>query len=122
MNGTSEKAPTVESAFAQGQHPLPVIVDQVEEIIRKHPFVSVFASIGLGCAMGLAVRELFTPPPPKNRALALLEDIQSRLADYAEPVRDRVSSYADDGVEAVKKGIHSVSESKFADRIRHLFS
>ena len=39
-----------------------------------------------------------------------------------EPVGDRVSQLAEDGVSAVKSGLHSVADSKAGNRIRHLFS
>jgi hypothetical protein len=52
----------------------------------------------------------------------LLEDIQSRLAEIMEPVTEQVSQLADDGVSAMKSGLHSAAKSKTANRIRHLFS
>ena len=100
------------------------ILHQVEDFIRSHPVAAALATLGLGCAIGVAAREMLHPPPPttKDRALQLLEDIQDRLAEIIEPVGDRVSQLAEDGVSAVKSGLHSVSNSKPGNRLRNWFS
>jgi ElaB/YqjD/DUF883 family membrane-anchored ribosome-binding protein len=94
--------------------PAPTILSQVEDFIRRHPMASALATVGFGCAVGVAARELLTPPPaPRNRVVQLLEDIQGRLSEFAEPAYDRASHLADEGAHAVKRG---------AQRLRHLFS
>lgn len=96
---------------------------QFESLIRRHPFAAALATLGFGCAVSLVARELLTPPPsPKQRALQLLEDIQSRLAEIAEPAYDRAIDLADEGVSTVKSGLDSVSSSRLGSRLRHLFS
>jgi hypothetical protein len=97
------------------------VLHQLEELIHRHPLASAAITLGLGCAIGAAVHELFSPPPPKSakeRALGLLEDIQARLADLMEPVGDM----AQNGISAVKSGLHSAAKSKSATHIRELFS
>jgi hypothetical protein len=98
-------------------------VTQIESLIRRHPVVAALATVGFGCAIGIVARGFLTPPPtPKHRALQLLEDIQDRLAELAEPAYDRATHLTDDGISAVKRGLHSVSCSKLGSRIGHLFS
>jgi hypothetical protein len=101
------------------------LVQQVEDLIRRHPLASGLTAMGLGCAVGMAIHELLTPAPPptaKQRALNLLEDIQCRLAELMEPVGDHVSQLAEDGVSAVKSGLHSMAHSRAAGRFRNLLS
>ena len=62
---------------------------KLETCVRAHPTSTVLIAAGLGVLAFLVVRHL-TPPPPRNAALRLLEDIQSRL-----------SHLADEGVSAV---------------------
>lgn len=96
---------------------------EVENFVRRHPVWCVIGAMGIGYAVGMMARELLTPPPPpKNRALRVLEDIQGRLSDLAGPVYERASHYADEGIHAVKDGVHALGESRLANRIRHFFS
>ena len=98
-------------------------LSQLESMIRRHPFTAALATLGFGCAVSLVARELLAPPPtPKQRALQLLEEIQNRLAEIAEPAYDRASDLADEGVHTVKRGLDSVGSSKLGSRLRHLFS
>jgi hypothetical protein len=62
---------------------------KIETCARAHPTSTVLIAAGLGVLAFLVVRHL-TPPPPRNGALRLLEDIQHRL-----------SNLADEGVSAV---------------------
>jgi hypothetical protein len=103
--------------------PLPALFSRMETLARRHPVMAALTTVGVGCAVGIVARELLTPPPtPRHRALQLLEDIQSRLTEFAEPAYDRASHLADDGVSAVKRGLDSVSHSKLGSRISHFFS
>lgn len=93
---------------------------QIEGMIRRHPVV---AALTIGCVLSIVARELLVPPPsPKRRALLLLEDIQNRLAEFAEPAQDRASHLAEEGASALKRGLNSVSASKWGSRLSQLFS
>jgi ElaB/YqjD/DUF883 family membrane-anchored ribosome-binding protein len=102
----------------------PDAVHHLEEFIRKHPIAAALTSVGVGCVVGMIVHEIFAPPPPtaRERAMGVLEDIQSRLADLMEPVSERVSHYAENGADAMHNGIDAVSKSKTVNRLRNLFS
>lgn len=96
---------------------------EVESLVRQHPVWAVVATVGVGYAVGMLVRELLTPPPtPKNRALRVLEDIQSRLSDLVTPAYERASHYADDGMSAVKSGVNSLNDLHLGNRIKKFFS
>lgn len=96
---------------------------EVENFVRKHPVWAVAATVGIGYAVGLLARELLTPPPPpKNRAVRMLEDIQERLSDFLGPAYDRASHYAEDGMSAVKSGAQSLSDMKLGNRLKQFFS
>lgn len=113
---TDEEVPVTQAAS-------PTPCSQLESLIRRHPFTAALATLGIGCAVSLVARELLAPPPsPKQRALQLLEDIQSRLAEIAEPAYDRASDLADEGVSSVKRGLDSLGSSRLGSRLRHLFS
>lgn len=99
------------------------LTDQIETLIRRHPIAATLATVGFGCAVGVAARSLLTPEPtPRHRVRDLLEDIQERLSEFAEPAYERAHELADDGRDAVKHGLHSMAESKLGSRLRHLFS
>lgn len=122
MNDPSVFPPTDEETPVRETRP-PSAMSQIEGLIRRHPVAAAMATVGLGCAIGMVAREMLTPPPsPKHRALQLLEDIQCRLAELAEPAYDRANDLADDGLSAVKRGLHSVGESRLGTRLSHLFS
>ena len=96
---------------------------EVENFVRKHPVWAVAATVGIGYAVGLLARELLTPPPPpKNRAVRMLEDIQERLTDFLGPAYDRASHYAEDSLSAVKSGAQSLSDMKLGNRLKQFFS
>ncbi|MBE2283398.1 MAG: hypothetical protein IAE77_08045 [Prosthecobacter sp.] len=113
MNDPADIPPTDEETPEQPPTP-PTFLGQLERVIRHHPMAATLATVGFGCAVGIAARELLAPTPtPKSRVMHLLEDIQSRLADFAEPAYDRASDLMDDGAKAMKRG---------AKRVRHLFA
>jgi hypothetical protein len=62
---------------------------KIETCARAHPTTTLLMATGLGVLAFLVIRQL-TPPPPRNAALRLLEEIQHRL-----------SHLADEGVSAV---------------------
>ncbi|MDB6004084.1 MAG: hypothetical protein JWR15_1071 [Prosthecobacter sp.] len=122
MNDPSSIPPTDEERPVTSEAPR-VLMSQLESMVRRHPVVAALATVGFGCAVGIVARELLAPPPtPKQRALQLLEDIQNRLAEFAEPAYERASDLADDGVSAVKRGLHSAASSRLGSRLSHLFS
>ncbi|OAI56974.1 hypothetical protein AYO49_03100 [Verrucomicrobiaceae bacterium SCGC AG-212-N21] len=115
-NDPTEAAPSVADT-------LHAVVNRVEESIRRHPMAAALATLGLGCAVGLAARELLTPATTsKQRALDLLEDIQARLTEFAEPMTERASHLAEDGADAMKRGLHAAADSSLGQRLRSLFS
>src|SRR4051812_9345925 len=117
-------AENVRGAFNEAQSSASSLLHQVEDLIRDHPVAAALATLGLGCAIGVAAREMLHPPQAtaKDRAVHLLEDIQDRLAEILEPVSDRVSEMAEDGLSAVKSSLHSASKSHAGNRIRKWFS
>lgn len=102
-------------------------VMKIEDYVREHPVSALLIAAGLGLAVVLVNRALM-PPPPKNRALQLLEDIQHRMAALARTGYDRVSSLAEDGAHAVSKGVDSFGTlhldrkiKKLSHRFKNLF-
>lgn len=100
---------------------------QIDQVVRENPTYAILGALGVGVALGLLVRTLF-PPPPENRAVSLLEDIQERLADIAEPAYRRVSSVAEEGADAVRKGVDRLGDlhlersiGSLGRRFRNLF-
>lgn len=113
---TDEETPVMETCA-------PATIRKIECLIRLHPLVAAMTIAGIGCAVGIAAREWLTPPPPpKSRALQLLEDIQSRLAKLAEPAFDRAVDVADDSRSAMKREVHSTGGMRLINRFCHLFS
>jgi hypothetical protein len=73
-------------------------VAEVEECVRKNPGSALLVAAGVGIVAMLLARAL-QPPPPRNRALRLLEDIQDRLNHLIEQ-----------GGEAISQGAESVND------------
>jgi len=103
----------------------PVI--KFEDYVRQHPVSALLVTAGLGLVAVLMARAL-TPPPPKNRAVRLLEDIQHRMAGLARTGYDRVSSLAEDGAHAVSNVVDSLGNlhlerkiDKLSRRFKSLF-
>jgi ElaB/YqjD/DUF883 family membrane-anchored ribosome-binding protein len=102
-------APAVEQATQQLQN----VQDQARRQVREHPIAVVLVALGVGLAAGVAIRLLTTPPPPpttRQRIQRTLEDIQSRLAELAQPAYDRASALAGTGADALKKGMGHVQD------------
>jgi len=98
---------------------------QLETCVRQNPGGTLLVAVGLGFVAVLVARAL-TPPPPRSRAVRLLEDIQHRLADLARPAYDRVAGMAEDGAEAFGKGVDGLHLDRKFDRfsrgLKSLFS
>lgn len=89
---------------------------QLENCARQHPGSTILLAAGLGIAAILIARAL-TPPTPRSRAVHLLEDIQQRL-----------SSLAQQGTQAVGRGVDSIDDlhldrsfSKLSSKFKNLF-
>jgi hypothetical protein len=54
--------------------------------------------------------------------LQMLHDLQESLSDLVEPAADYASDLKNDGVRAMKRGMHSMADSRLLGRIRDLFS
>lgn len=122
MNDPSVIPPTDEETPVTGTCAPPTI-RHIESLIRRHPLVAAMTIAGIGCALGIAAREWLAPPPsPKSRALHLLEDIQTRLAELVEPAYDRAADLADEGLSTMKRGLHSAGGSRLGSRLGRLFS
>jgi hypothetical protein len=90
---------------------------QLEDCVRQHPGGTILLAAGLGIAAILIARVLTPPPPPRIRALHMLEDIQQQLA-----------SLAHDSSHAVSKSVDSLGElhldrslGKISRRFKNLF-
>lgn|GEM_PF-714137 len=85
------------------------VANKIEDCVRSHPTSSLLGVLGMGLLAVVLIRVL-NPPPPQNRAVRLLEDIQHRLATLAE-----------DGADMVGKGAHSFGDMNL-DRQIHKVS
>jgi len=100
----------------------------IDECVRENPMVAVLGALGVGLLLGVLVRSLAVPSQPENRALGLLEEIQDRLSDLADSGMSRVSSAAEGGADAVRKGVDRFGDlhlerslSKLSRRLKSLF-
>lgn len=89
---------------------------QLENCARQHPGSTILLAAGLGIAAVLIARAL-TPPPPRSRAVHLLEDIQQRLSNLAQQ-----------GTQAVGRGLDSIDDlhldrslGKLSSKFKNLF-
>lgn len=92
---------------------------QVKEYVQHHPTTTVLVAVGFGLAAALVIRAL-TPPPPRNRALRLLEDIQDRLSELAQPVYARAASLTEDGAGVLSRGMDSLGDLHLERKISKL--
>jgi len=76
---------------------------EMEECVRRNPGTSLLATILAGVALGLLVRALLPDRKPENRALRLLDEIEDRLRDLAEPSLRKVSDVANDRMHLLGK-------------------
>jgi hypothetical protein len=82
---------------------------EADNYVRRNPGTSLLVAIGTGLALGLLVRALRPEPTPRNRAVQLLRDIESKLREITEPAIQRASELASDGASAVQEGLHTGS-------------
>ena len=83
---------------------------ECQNYVRQHPAGALLIAAGLGLAVVVVARALTPPPSPRNRAMQLLEDIQDRLAELAQPAHDRASSLAEGGAGALSRGVDSIGD------------
>ncbi|MFZ2281941.1 MAG: hypothetical protein WAW39_29360 [Prosthecobacter sp.] len=90
---------------------------RLENCAHQHPGSTILLAAGLGIAAVLIARALTPPPPPRSRAVHLLEDIQQRL-----------SSLAQQGTQAVGRGVDSIDDlhldrsfGKLSSKFKNLF-
>jgi hypothetical protein len=122
MNDFLEPVPSVPPIPSPHDVPPPSTLKQVENIIREHPVATILTIVGVGCAVGIVLKELLTPPPPpKSKAVRLLEGIQARLAHITEPAYKKASHLAEDGVDVVKRGLHSIGQTKAGAPLKRWF-
>lgn len=88
---------------------------QLENCVRRHPGGTLLLAAGLGIAGMLIVRAL--TPPPRSRALGLLEDIQDQLTLLAKEGRHAV----DEGVDRLGDLHLERSFGKLSRRFKQLF-
>jgi len=92
---------------------------QAKEYVRGHPTSSLLLAIGFSVAAVLVVRAL-TPPPPRNRALRLLEDIQQHLSELTQPVYERASHLVEDGAGKFSRSIDNLGDLHIDKRINKM--
>lgn len=124
MNDFLEPVPAVPHipSSSYDEPPKSSALTQVENVVREHPLAAALTIVGVGCAVGIVLKELLTPPPPpKNKALRLLEDIQARLSHLTGPAYEKASHLAEDGVDAMKRGLHSLGKTKAGSPLKRWF-
>lgn len=84
----------------------------LEERVRENPTQAILAAVGVGFAVALILRALNKPAEPRSQARQLLEDIQERLHDLADPALNRLQEFAKDGSAAFEKGASQVQGAR----------
>jgi hypothetical protein len=101
---------------------------EMEECVRRHPGASLFATILTGIALGLLVRALWPERKPENRALRLLDEIETRLRHLAEPPLRKAGGVASDQIHMLGKRLRDGEAGlektlrKVGKRVSGLFS
>jgi len=80
---------------------------EMDEYVRRNPGTAILLAVGAGLAIGLLVRAFRPEPTPRSRVAQMLEDLEERLREHAEPVMRKASSLASDGASALQEGLHS---------------
>ena len=107
----------VQERAAQAQEQAVKAAHQVEDYVRKNPLNALCLAAGLGLAAVVLVRALTPPPPPRNRAVQLLEDIQQRLYELAQPAYERGAGLLDEGAHAVSKTVDGLHLDRTYDKV-----
>jgi ElaB/YqjD/DUF883 family membrane-anchored ribosome-binding protein len=80
---------------------------ETDDYVRRNPGTALLIAVGTGLALGLLVRALRPEPTPRNRAVQLLKDIESKLRDITEPALQKATEFASDGATAVQEGLQA---------------
>ncbi|MDB6119913.1 MAG: hypothetical protein JWO08_3694 [Verrucomicrobiaceae bacterium] len=107
----------VQEKLGQAQEKCSTVAHQVEDYVREKPLNALCMAAGLGLGLTLLVRALTPPPTPRSRAVALLEDIQERLAELTHPALERGAALLDDGAQAVGNRIGSMHVDRQLSRL-----
>jgi hypothetical protein len=68
---------------------------------------ALLVALGAGLAIGLIVRALRPAPSRAERLAHLLADLEDRVRDTARPALRRATSYATEGADVVREGLHT---------------
>ena len=79
---------------------------EVDQCVRRNPGSALLFTLGAGLLIGLLIRALRPAPSPKARVAQLLEDLEWRLRDAAEPTLRKANAFASDGASAVHDGLN----------------
>ena len=116
-----------QSKFRIFLQPAPNPSHSLRRVCARTPAAPQIAAVGLGLVAVIITRAL-TQAPPRNRAALLLEDIQHSLAELAHLGYDRASGFAEDGAQAVSKGVDTIGAlhldrrlDKFSRGFKNLF-
>ena len=72
---------------------------EADRCIARNPATAILFAIGAGVAIGLCVRALRPQPTARDRLAQVLEDLECRVRDRAEPVIRRATELASDGLQ-----------------------
>lgn len=90
---------------------------EMDERVRRNPGTALLVAVGAGLAIGLLVRALRPEPTPRSRIAHLLEDLECRLRERAEPALRKAGAFASDGADILQDGLHR-SEARLERIIR----
>ncbi|MDB6138165.1 MAG: hypothetical protein JWO94_1237 [Verrucomicrobiaceae bacterium] len=107
----------VQQTLGQAQEKASNVAHQVEDYVREKPLNALCMAAGLGLAMVVLVRALTPPPTPRSRAVALLEDIQERLAELTQPAFERGTALLDDGAQVVGNRLGSMHVDRKLEKL-----
>ena len=79
---------------------------EADQCVRRNPGSALLVAIGAGLVIALLVRALRPEPTPRSRLADLLEDLECRLRDSAEPAFRKANALASDGTKALHEGIN----------------
>ena len=79
---------------------------EADQCVRRNPGSAILVAFGAALVIGLLVRALRPEPTPRRRLAVLLEDLEDRLRESAEPALRRANALANDGTKAAHDGLH----------------
>ena len=93
------------------------VLAEVDQCVRRNPGTALLVAVGTGLVIGLLVRALRPEPTAQRRVADVLEDIECRLRDFAEPALRNVGTFASEGASAIQEGLHT-GEARFERLLR----